>query len=89
MEGRDDPPHPLAAAVTNLDIHQDVAEVHQAQGIVMVVLGVGVDEALLVMRARASALGRPVADLARDVVSGVVDPGTWWRDDGARGSRPT
>lgn len=89
VEGPDDPLLPLverlAAAVAD---HQDVAEVHQAQGIVMVVLGVDVDEALLVMRARALALGRHVADLAREVVSGAVDPRTWWRDDGMQGPRP-
>jgi GAF domain-containing protein len=45
------------------------AEVFQAQGMVMVQLGVSLAEALLRMRAYAYAQGRPLADVARDVVA--------------------
>jgi GAF domain-containing protein len=43
-------------------------QVHQATGMVTVQLGVTVDEAFLMLRARAFAAGRPLADIARDVV---------------------
>jgi hypothetical protein len=43
-------------------------EVHQATGMVRVQLGVPIEEAFVRLRARAFASGRPVADLARDVV---------------------
>src|SRR3954453_22980090 len=59
-----------AAAVTLLD---DRAEVHQATGIVSVQARVGLAEALVMLRARAYAEQRPVADLARDVVAGTTD----------------
>jgi GAF domain-containing protein len=45
------------------------AEVFQAQGMVMMQLGVSLAEALLRMRAYAYAEGRPLADVARDVVA--------------------
>jgi hypothetical protein len=45
------------------------AEVFQAQGMVMVQLGVSLAEALLRMRAYAYAQGRPLAEVARDVVA--------------------
>jgi hypothetical protein len=45
------------------------AEVFQAQGMVMVQLGVSLAEALLRMRAYAYADGRPLADIARDIVA--------------------
>ena len=53
----------------------DRAEVHQATGVVSVQVGVGLVEALLLLRARAYADQRPIGDLARDVVTGVVDLG--------------
>jgi len=59
-----------AAAVTLLD---DRAEVHQATGIVSVQARVGLAEALVMLRARAYAEQRPVADVARDVVAGTTD----------------
>jgi hypothetical protein len=45
------------------------AEVYQTQGMIMVQLRVTLDEALLRMRAYAYAQGRPLADVARDVVN--------------------
>jgi GAF domain-containing protein len=45
------------------------AEVFQAQGMIMVQLGVSLAEALLRMRAYAYAQERPLADVARDVVN--------------------
>jgi ANTAR domain len=43
-------------------------QVHQASGMVMVQAGVTIEEAFLLLRAHAFAVGRPVADVARDVV---------------------
>jgi GAF domain len=45
------------------------AEVHQACGIVSVQLGVGVDESLLRLRARAFSEGRPLSEIAHEVVT--------------------
>ncbi|HEV2783077.1 MAG TPA: GAF and ANTAR domain-containing protein [Actinophytocola sp.] len=45
------------------------AEIHQATGMIAVQLGVGLAEALLRLRAHAYAGGRPVADVAADVVN--------------------
>lgn len=47
-------------------------EVYQAQGMVMVDLGVGVDEAMARLRAHAYAEGRPIAHIARDIVAGKL-----------------
>jgi len=52
------------------------AEVHQAQGMVMVDLGVDLADALVQMRAHAFAEGIPLIDLARAVVAGLVLPTT-------------
>ena len=43
-------------------------QVHQASGMVKVQAGVTIDEAFLLLRAHAFATGRPVADVAKDVV---------------------
>jgi hypothetical protein len=43
-------------------------QVHQATGMVKVQAGVTIEEAFLMLRARAFATGRPVADIAKDVV---------------------
>lgn len=43
-------------------------EVHQATGMIAVQAAVGLAEALLLLRARAFAVERPILDLARDVV---------------------
>lgn len=53
----------LAAAVEHR------AELFQAQGMVMVQLGVTIDEAMARVRAHAYAEGRPVGEIARDVVA--------------------
>jgi hypothetical protein len=45
------------------------AEVHQATGMVSVQLGVSMEEAFVRLRAHAFADGRPLRDVARDVVS--------------------
>jgi hypothetical protein len=45
------------------------AEVHQATGMVQVQLGIPAEEAFLMIRARAFASGRPLADVATDVVT--------------------
>lgn len=44
-------------------------EVHQATGMVQVQLDVGPEVALVMLRARAFSLGRPVVDVAREVVA--------------------
>jgi hypothetical protein len=43
-------------------------EVHQATGMVKVQAGVTIEEAFLMLRAHAFASGRPIADVAKDVV---------------------
>jgi hypothetical protein len=50
----------------------DRAEVHQATGVVSVRAGVSLAQALALLRARAYADERPIGDLARDVLDGVV-----------------
>jgi hypothetical protein len=44
-------------------------EVYQAQGMVMVDLGVSLAEAMALLRAHAFTVGRPLGDVARDVVA--------------------
>ena len=63
--------------LAGLDSSLDRAEVFQAQGMIMVLLNTSLADALLLLRGRAYALDRPLLDLARDVVAGVVDPRTW------------
>nr|MCW2729155.1 hypothetical protein [Aeromicrobium sp.] len=46
------------------------AEIHQAQGMTMVDLAVGPAEALTRMRAHAFAHGKPLAELAREIIDG-------------------
>ena len=62
------PPHALA-------VLDDRAEVHQATGVVSVRAGVSLAQALALLRARAYAEGRPIGDLARDVLDGLVQLG--------------
>lgn len=50
-------------------------EVYQAQGMLKVDLGVGLDEALARLRAHAYATDRPVSDVARDIVAGILTLG--------------
>lgn len=45
------------------------AEIHQATGMLSVQLGVSIEEALVRLRAHAFAQGRPVIEVARDVVA--------------------
>lgn len=59
----------------------DRAEVHQATGVVSVQAGVGLAEALVLLRARAFAEGRRLADLAQDVLAGT----TFFGEDDTRG----
>jgi AmiR/NasT family two-component response regulator len=58
------------------DLHPDVgetlrlrAEVHQATGFLSVHASVGIDEALLLLRAYAFSADRPLLEVARDVLS--------------------
>jgi hypothetical protein len=67
-----DPGMPLSHALAILD---DRAEVHQATGVVSVRAGVTLAQALALLRARAYAEERPIRDLARDVLDGVVELG--------------
>ena len=57
-----------------LALSDDRAEVHQATGMLSVRAGIGLAEALSLLRARAFAEQRSVSDLAHDVVRGTVDP---------------
>jgi hypothetical protein len=50
------------------------AEIHQAQGMVMVDLGVDIPEALLRMRAHAFQAGQPLINVAREIIAGLVLP---------------
>jgi GAF domain-containing protein len=56
-----------------LSVLDDRAEVHQATGIVAVHAAVSLQEALLLLRARAYADQRPIGELALDVLNGSVD----------------
>lgn len=48
-------------------------EVHQATGMVAARNGIGVDDALLLLRGHAYAAGRPVRDVAADVIARSLD----------------
>ena len=50
------------------------AEIHQAQGMVMVDLGIDLAEALLRMRAHAFHGGLPLIQVARAIIAGLVLP---------------
>lgn len=52
------------------------AEIHQAQGMVMVDLGVDLADALLRMRAHAFQGGLPLIQVARAIIAGLVLPST-------------
>ena len=64
---------PTALAQGAVHLIDDRAEVHQATGVVSVQAGVGLAEALVLLRARAYAAQRPVSDVARDVLAGALD----------------
>ena len=58
-------------------VFENRAELHQAQGMVMVQMGISLTEALALMRAHAYANDADLNDLARDIVARRVslDPG--------------
>ena len=60
------------------------AELHQATGMISVQAGVGMVEALLLLRARAFASGRSAVAVARDVVAGRLNFRRRWDHDGDR-----
>ena len=64
---------PWRLPLESLTVLDDRAEVHQATGVVSVHAAVTLQDALLLMRARAYAEQRPIAELAKDVLSGLVD----------------
>lgn len=77
LQARDTDPGDTARGIPLhlLAVLDDRAEVHQATGVVSVLAGVSLAQALALLRARAYAEGRPLADLARDVLAGVVQLG--------------
>jgi len=70
----DGPDGGLAVGLAAVDHH---AEVHQAQGMVMVDLGVDLAEALVLMRAHAFAQELSLLQLARAIISGLAIPASW------------
>ena len=56
----------------SIPVLEDRAEVHQATGVISVHAGVDLAQALVLLRARAFAVDRPVTAVARDVLAGVV-----------------
>lgn len=79
----------LQAGMADGELQQDVetsvmhnAEVHQASGFVSVTASVGVAEALLLLRARAFAVERPLLQVARDVLTGRLVIGAEGSQDG-------
>jgi hypothetical protein len=65
------------------------AEIHQAQGMVMVQLGVGLAEALARMRAHAYAEDQDLSDVAGSIIARRLrfDPDHGVRDDGGNAGR--
>ena len=61
------PPGSLHEVIETLATERTV--VYQAMGMIAVQLGVGLGEAIAVLRARAYAVGRPVCEVAADVVA--------------------
>lgn len=71
MEALLDAGQESASAADLIDSADDATfEVYQAQGMVMVDLGVTLDEALARLRAHAYAANRPLAEVASDIVEG-------------------
>ena len=66
--------HPDGDDVVGIGMHlvEDRAEVHQATGFIAERADVSMTDALTLLRARAYASDRPVTELARDVLSGMV-----------------
>lgn len=69
----------------SVPVIEDRAEVHQATGMISVQAGVSMAEALVQLRARAFGSDRPILDLARDVLDGVVSFAETYDDDVDRG----
>jgi hypothetical protein len=68
-----DDQHGVAGSQGGFDLDDVLAyrlEVYQAQGMLMVDLGVGIDEAIARLRAYAFAEGRALSDVANDIVNG-------------------
>jgi hypothetical protein len=63
----------LGPPLGSLSVLDDRAEVHQATGVVSVQASVPLQEALLLLRARAYAEQRPIGTVAQDVLNGVID----------------
>ena len=53
------------------------AEIYQAQGALVVTLGVGLAEAMVILRSHAFASGMPLIDLAKQVLDGTSEPESW------------
>lgn len=71
VDGQDGAPH--GRTTTELDDALAYRlEVYQAQGMVMVDLGVTIDEAMARLRGHAYAEGRSVTDVAKDIVTGKL-----------------
>ncbi len=68
-----DDQHGIAGTQSKVNLDDVLAyrlEVYQAQGMLMVDLGVGIDEAVARLRAYAYAEGRALSDVANDIVNG-------------------
>lgn len=63
---------PDGAGLRAIPVLEDRAEVHQATGMISIQAGVLMSVALARLRARAYATDRPILELARDVLGGVV-----------------
>ena len=73
-----DPPPGTSAAEVNARLVEALerrGEIHQAQGMVMVDLGVDLAEALTLMRAHAFSRGLSLLDVAREIVAGATTSG--------------
>ena len=70
-----------SSGVGAIPVIEDRAEVHQATGMISVQAGVGMAEALVRLRARAFASERPILEVARDVLDGVVSFAEAYDDD--------
>jgi hypothetical protein len=75
--------HLLADSTLDEPIPSSRREVHQATGMVLVQLGVGAQEAELLIRAHAFSTGRSVAEVANDIVERRLD----FAVDGGRGGK--
>ncbi|MEU6844178.1 ANTAR domain-containing protein [Streptomyces sp. NPDC046716] len=62
------PPHAMVTGTGGADLHRK--EVHQAAGILTVQLGIGIDDALLRLRAHAWRHDQALPDVARAVITG-------------------